>query len=115
MSRVNGSADEGAPGRCDVAVSTTGAGARSAQARCTSKAKAVGFLGPVVVAVAIGCAGIEPAQGAECSRNDAMRIAQSTYGGTATGSVTQNGDYLIVQLRLRDGQIIYVSVHRWSC
>ena len=44
----------------------------------------------------------------------AGKIAVERYGGKAL-SVSSDGDYLIVRLRLSDGRVIDVAVDRWSC
>ena len=55
-----------------------------------------------------------PASAAQCSPEDAARIAVSRYGGQAL-SVTADGDHFIVRLMLRDGQVVDVAVQRGSC
>ena len=72
------------------------------------------LLGALVVAVVLGWTSLQPAHAAECSANEAGKIAVERYGGKAL-SVSSDGDYLIVRLRLSDGRVIDVAVDRWSC
>ena len=74
----------------------------------------VSVLGTVVVAAVLGCASLQPAQAAECSTDEATRVAVERYGGQAL-SVIPDGDYLVVRLRLPDGRVIDVAVDRWGC
>ena len=71
-------------------------------------------LGAAVLAAALGCAIPEPAHAAKCSTDQATKIAVERYGGEAL-SVSPDGDYLIVRLRLPDGRVIDVAVDRWGC
>lgn len=113
MSRTSGSADQRSKDHSGDGMGAAGMGAPRPRVHRASSARAVRFLGTLVLAATFGFVSIESAE-AECSMNDAKRKAESSYGGTAL-SVSVDGDYLVVRLRLRDGQIIYVSIPRWSC
>ena len=73
-----------------------------------------GLLGAGTVTPLLGGAGVQLAQAGECSTGEASKIAVERYGGKAL-SVSSDGDYLIVRLRLSDGRVIDVAVDRWSC
>ena len=66
------------------------------------------------LAVAFGHVGVEPAYARECSTSEAKRTAVDYYGGRVV-SVTRDGDYMIVRLRLSDGRVIDVAIDRWGC
>ena len=74
----------------------------------------VPLLGALVIAAVLSWTSLQPAHAAECSANEAGKIAVEGYGGKAL-SVSPDGDYLIVRLRLSDGRVIDVAVDRWSC
>ena len=78
------------------------------------KTGAVMALSTVVVATVLGWASVQPAHAGECSTDEATKIAVERYGGQAL-SVSPDGDYLIVRLRLPDGRVIDVAVDRWGC
>ena len=82
--------------------------------RRASETAGVPLLGALVVAAVLGLPSLQPAHAAECSANEAGKIAVEGYGGKAL-SVSPDGDYLIVRLRLSDGRVIDVAVDRWSC
>ena len=82
--------------------------------RRASETAGVPLLGALVVAAVLGLPSLQPAHAAECSANEAGKIAVKRYGGKAL-SVSPDGDYLIVRLRLSDGRVIDVAVDRWSC
>ncbi len=82
--------------------------------RRASETAGVPLLGALVVAAVLGLPSLQPAHAAECSANEAGKIAVKRYGGK-TLSVSPDGDYLIVRLRLSDGRVIDVAVDRWSC
>ena len=65
--------------------------------------------GAVVVSAVVGWASPESAHAAECSTDEATRVAVERYGGEAL-SVSPDGDYLIVRLQLQDGRGIDVAV-----
>ena len=88
--------------------------ARSDWIRSAPKTAAVAVLGVVSVAAILGWASLQPAHAGECSTGEASKIAVERYGGKAL-SVSSDGDYLIVRLRLSDGRVIDVAVDRWSC
>lgn len=88
--------------------------ARSDRTRRAPEMGGVPLLGALVVAAVLGWSSLEPARAAECSANEAEKIAIERYGGKAL-SVNPDGDYLIVRLRLSDGRVIDVAVDRWSC
>ena len=90
------------------------ASARSNWIRHPPKTGAVLVLSAVVVAAVVGWASLQPAHAGECSTEEATRTAVERYGGEAL-SVSPDGDYLIVRLRLPDGRVIDVAVDRWGC
>ena len=71
-------------------------------------------LGAAVVAAALGLASLESAHAAQCSTEEAAKIAVERYGGKAL-SITPDGDVLVVRLQLADGRVIDVAVDRWGC
>ena len=100
------------PGCSDV--SATGPMARSDQARRHPKTGVKLALSAVLVVV-LGYASLEPAYAGECSRREAAKTAIDQYGGGKALSVTKEGDYLIVRLRLPDGYVVDVAIYRWGC
>ena len=69
----------------------------------------------IALAVAFGHAGVvEPAYARECSTSEAERMAVDYYGGRVV-SVTRDGDYMVVRLKLSDGRVIDVAIDRWGC
>ena len=82
--------------------------------RRASETAGVPLLGALVVAAVLGLPSLQPAHAAECSANEAGKIAVKRYGGK-TLSVSPDGDYLIVRLQLPDGRVIDVAVDRWGC
>ena len=78
------------------------------------KTRAVLAFSAAVVAAVVGWASVQPAHAGECSTEEATRTAVERYGGEAL-SVSPDGDYLIVRLRLPDGRVIDVAVDRWGC
>ena len=88
--------------------------ARSDWIRSAPKTGAVAMLGALLVAAVLGWASLQSAHAAECSTDEASKIAVKRYGGKAL-SVSSDGDYLIVRLRLSDGRVIDVAVDRWGC
>ena len=78
------------------------------------KTRAVLAFSAAVVAAVVGWASLQPAHAGECSTEEATRTAVERYGGQAL-SVSPDGDYLIVRLRLPDGRVIDVAVDRWGC
>ena len=78
------------------------------------KTRAVLAFSAVVVVAVVGWASVQPAHAGECSTEEATRTAVERYGGEAL-SVSPDGDYLIVRLRLPDGRVIDVAVDRWGC
>lgn len=88
--------------------------ARSDWVRSAPKTGAVAVLGALAVAAVLSWASLQPAHAGECSTDEARKIATERYGGKAL-SVSSDGDYLVVRLRLADGRVIDVAVDRWSC
>ena len=88
--------------------------ARSDRIRRARETGGVPLLGALGVAAVLGWPSLQPAHAEECSANEAGKIAVERYGGEAL-SVSPDGDYLIVRLRLSDGRVIDVAVDRWSC
>ena len=82
--------------------------------RRASETGAVPLVGALAVVAVLGWSSFQPAHAAECSANEAGKIAVERYGGKAL-SVSPDGDYLVVRLRLSDGRVIDVAVDRWSC
>jgi NifU-like protein involved in Fe-S cluster formation len=87
---------------------------RSIRTRRQQKSGRASALGAAVVAVILGFANLEPAHAAQCSTEEAAKIAVKRYGGKAL-SITPDGDVLVVRLQLADGRVIDVAVDRWGC
>ena len=88
--------------------------APSDRSRRAPETGAVPLLRALAVAAVLGWPSLQPAYAAECSTNEAAKTAVERYGGKAL-SVSPDGDYLVVRLRLSDGRVIDVAVDRWSC
>ena len=102
----------GGYGRAEISIASPMA--RHDQARRRSKTSVTLALSAVLAAV-LGYASPEPAYARECSKREAERIAIDQYGGGKALSVTTEGDYLIVRLRLPDGYIVDVAIDRQRC
>ena len=87
---------------------------RKVRTRRQPRSGAAPALGAAVVAAALGFASLESAHAAQCSTEEAAKIAVKRYGGKAL-SITPDGDVLVVRLQLADGRVIDVAVDRWGC